>query len=272
MQADITQTHRHAFTLLELLVVISVISVLVAVLLPSLSKARESAQSTVCLANARQIAQLAVFYAGDFKDYIPPSFTGDNTDPGTPNNVYTTTSRFFWFQPLCRLYLGVGQTDQPGGYTGYYAPVGDGRGPERIFICPAYWGGTPHDFNGFPCIGGLTPSYGIGYGMNSTGLTKIDGYYGAYYMGQSTRLSDIQKPGETIYVCDRDLYNNAYDAQTTWFKGIGGTTNPNLPRYRHLDKANFAFCDGRAKPHSEAETASPQLADRTDYLWIMGAK
>ena len=262
---------RSAFTLIELLVVISIIAVLVATLLPAVTKAREAAQATTCLSNARQIGQLSAYYAVDFKDYIPPSFTGDNTNVSTPNNPYTASTRFFWYQPLCRLYLGVGQTDQPG-YVGYYAPVGNGKGAERIFICPSYWGGTPYDYNGFPCIGGLTPSYGIGYGMNSIGLTMLDGYYGGTYAGQSARIADIKRPGETIYVCDRDLWNNAYDAQTTWFKGTGGPVGNNLPRYRHLDKATFAFCDGRAKPHTVTETASPQAADKSDYLWIMGTK
>ncbi len=64
---------RRAFTLIELLVVIGIIALLMAILLPSLSKAREQGRRVYCLANLRSIAQAAVAYAGDDrKDLIIP--------------------------------------------------------------------------------------------------------------------------------------------------------------------------------------------------------
>ena len=44
-----------AFTLVELLVVIAIISILAAMLLPSLARAREYARNAVCMSNLRQI-------------------------------------------------------------------------------------------------------------------------------------------------------------------------------------------------------------------------
>ncbi len=62
-----------AFTLLELLVVIGIISVLIAMLLPVLSKVREQAYRIKCLANLRTIGQAVRLYGADFKDAIPGS-------------------------------------------------------------------------------------------------------------------------------------------------------------------------------------------------------
>src|SRR5437762_1870567 len=62
---------RQGFTLIELLVVIAIIGVLVAVLLPTLSKARQQARRTQCLSNERQILQGIYMYANNFKGWLP---------------------------------------------------------------------------------------------------------------------------------------------------------------------------------------------------------
>ena len=62
------------FTLIELLVVVAIIALLISILLPSLSKARAQARTTLCASRISQVCKAFLIYGGDF-DETPP-FTG----------------------------------------------------------------------------------------------------------------------------------------------------------------------------------------------------
>ena len=80
------ETGRGAFTLVELLVVIGIIALLIGILMPALSAAREKASRTKCLANLRTLGQGMVMYANESKNWLP------NANPIGEANNYDGTN------------------------------------------------------------------------------------------------------------------------------------------------------------------------------------
>lgn len=90
---DARSTRHHlatGFTLMELLVVISILAVLIGILLPVLASTRKSVQKTTCASNLRQVGIAIQSHRTDHKDrlprarYMPEPFLSADTDPGLP--------------------------------------------------------------------------------------------------------------------------------------------------------------------------------------------
>src|SRR5512139_270559 len=72
-----------AFTLIELLVVIAIIAILMAILIPTLHRAREQGQRAACLSNLKQLTAAWIMYADENDNKIVAGSTGR----GGENNV-----------------------------------------------------------------------------------------------------------------------------------------------------------------------------------------
>jgi prepilin-type N-terminal cleavage/methylation domain-containing protein/prepilin-type processing-associated H-X9-DG protein len=277
-----------AFTLVELLVVIGIIALLIAILLPALQKARESANTTQCASNLRQIAIGIIGYANDNKGRLPPSRV--NSSSGT---MYQ--KGFFWSNELVRgKYL-----DSIHGVDSSGAP----RGGNTVFRCPS---GIDEDlkFSGFNA---LYPRQGInqqflfipepvaddgvktGYGLNS--ITVEDGNYttsaavgganDAAFAWYNTK-SDNNDPLLNYSRCTRSLslikrsalMVMAFDGNTYNWNNIAGSTGLSARISGRHGKAtndgkdgmfNCAFFDGHVtllstEPYTKAGTANTALS------------
>jgi len=81
---------KNTFTLIELLVVIAIIAVLAGMLLPSLSKAKESAKSTFCISNLKSWGVGMILYQNDFNSWQPDYYqvyAGNGTKYGLNTSV-----------------------------------------------------------------------------------------------------------------------------------------------------------------------------------------
>lgn len=119
-----------AFTLIELLVVVAIITLLLAILLPSLSSARERARSVACMTNLRSLMMAQNFYAEANNDFFAGSwFDGSNPVDWVADYLNNDTKTNWGGTAGAPLNRGVNFCpDEPrayktsDGWTGCYAP------------------------------------------------------------------------------------------------------------------------------------------------------
>lgn len=130
--------NRKAFTLIELLVVIAIIALLISILLPSLSRARELSKRTVCAANLRGIGQAMYIYAQDDPQVFPSIYSGTQQTMelfggnfNNPNPNLSTASRI----NTGGVYIYT--TGKPSPTVDMWTVVRANNTTPKQFICPS---------------------------------------------------------------------------------------------------------------------------------------
>lgn len=211
------------FTLVELLVVVAILAILIAILLPSLRKAREQARAAVCLSNQRQISTLMHIYAGDYRNRLPINDTWDTSYYG------------LWTGKLASyIYKPKSWTDPA---------LGKSTGPLRVFVCPSttFVGATDPRH-----MGEIAWNY---YHRVNTAYAAVKPFIGSgsvpieYAAGTSMRLAAIPSPSSRILV----LGSNSLSPTA----GVGtitiGSAGLNALSLMHMDQASVQYVDGHVK-------------------------
>jgi prepilin-type processing-associated H-X9-DG protein/prepilin-type N-terminal cleavage/methylation domain-containing protein len=205
---------KSGFTLVELLVVIGIISVLIAMLLPALNKARRAAQAVACASNLRQVGMAFQMYNNDNQQWYPMS-VGVNTWiwPGGDNSN-------LWYAYIAS-YLGWNGDTSAGGFV-----------YPKVLDCPAYdrtvnvtWNSTSANW-----------TY-VSYGYNDT-------YFGNYSFSAPATQSRTFKRTQIADSQDKILVT---DSLYMIVRPNTSGGNVYLLQPRHDGKCNALFADGHVR-------------------------
>lgn len=232
---------RTGFTLVELLVVIGIIALLISILLPALSKARENANRVACMSNLRQMGTATVMYLDQNKGkiFVPAKYGGS----ATPEDFV------YWQGTPTRLYEDSPIVQALGGTLA-----------KKALLCPSddLAGHKPHSPD---------PAYPFSYSMNSRLSGKGQqpksnpGYYDQD--DRAANIVEVRNASEKILFYEED--------ENTIDDGNGALDTPNLLAARHDRKTQSANgplyrSSSPSGPVSPNGLANPQVKGNVCFL------
>ena len=251
-------SHRGAVSLIELLLVMSIIAVLLGIMLPALSAARKSAQGTTCLSNMRRMGIASVMYLEKSGGWYPPMRLSKVNGVTYVNEYGAAEPRWQWFLAF---ELGPVITPPSDGTS----PWGDSYSRTMnngYFSCPSLTGPDARDIrNG---------SYGYNYQYLGNARTDTNPpAFDNFAVSENT----IRATSQTIALDDRrgahpehgkrsytlDPPRLAREKNAVKF-GPGSSDGPirhSPAEARHRGKAVVSFVDGHAAPSPLEELGYP---------------
>lgn len=239
---------RTPFTLIELLVVIAIISILAAMLLPALKNAKDTAKSTICQNNMKNIIYSWISYCMDWNGYMPPRANGV---AGGGNNGWWyfhngTLGESLWGSNSSTKKVGV--LSCPSRYSEWY---------------------NRNDYHHLQ----------IPYGYNESVGPQLGDNWSKY------RNTIIQLPSRLVVFCDgmSAIWNRGGSNYPGYFDNLGNlTSNTSIPDpwgsngvgswsnwcKRHMNGGNIAFSDGHCgySKNFKAEATAKRLSGRPQTI------
>ena len=258
---------RKAFTLVELLVVISIIALLVSILMPSLSKAKELAYRMKCGSNHSAVGKALTLYQGTYNDKNPTLYRAyfwqdANMGSTEDSSVYTG---------LRRDYMPVDNASKPNCITAMmWMLVREGNNP-KIFVCPS-------DSDAVSQPEGLVkvdivdddPDAGIVLAYDFSEAKNVS------YSWQSIK-QDIKWPASLIIMADKtpvySIGDVAYAEDPAWFDGMSKEQMQLNMSQNHSrgEQINVLFADGHVIRKDRADINDMTTPLDCIYTWFSSA-
>jgi prepilin-type N-terminal cleavage/methylation domain-containing protein/prepilin-type processing-associated H-X9-DG protein len=246
----LTPTPRRAsrgFTLIELLVVISIIALLIAILLPALQSARDTARSSVCLSNMRQLGIMTHTYVADSKGTMPGDIgkhpTNASQDIVADDGTYVIDPKWqFTFQMYRDLYAdgNVGVFHCPLPNLGVQTGSG---GPDEYVVSPE------KPLSLFKSAYGVVGRKNDQSGSAFSSVIQVGGGGGATRTAYFKQIDLFDAPSRRAAIADAGNFNDTGTAYRAWFelrRGDGGWRFGGSTNDKHNGGSNVNFLDGHA--------------------------
>jgi len=247
--------NKSGFSLIELLVVISTVSILIAVLMPAMTGARQNARAVTCRSNLRQLVLANIEYSNDNDGFYVPAAEDMWLLIGPLQGGYcrwhgVRDSYATPFNPLK-------------GPLAYY--LGDGKikeCPQRVDFTKDLAGDINFELG---CGGyGYNMAY-IGSRLSCVGITTVTDMRNAY--AKTASAGEIRRPDLTLMFadtafCQQDFQGGRYLIEYSFaeppFYVFNGTVNEgvvNQPsiHFRHRGMTNVGWADGHIEPRPMAK-------------------
>ena len=231
------------FTLIELLVVIAILAILVSLLLPALTSARQKANDISCASNLKTLGTFMQFYISDNNDYTPKD-KKNNSD-----NAKWLDTLVAYADPRKKIHDG--SYNQSGEWPTYK--------PYKVFCCPA----EPQSFN----VINEFWHYGGNYTWRPGQIPFLSS---EEY--EKVKITFIKRPTERSGMFDLNRYDPGtypYPAAAGSSEMIRGAENRGRPPYRHGGNTgvNIWYADGHVGFRKASAIPLNCTSANDGYFW-----
>jgi prepilin-type N-terminal cleavage/methylation domain-containing protein/prepilin-type processing-associated H-X9-DG protein len=235
---------KKAFSLVELMVVMAVITMLLSILLPGLQRARQECKRITCLTNLRQMVIAANVYVQNNDGYYPIAYYYEISGQKFTSYCWDFTSIKDWDTLEQKVIPGL---------------LWEGQTIEKIQQCPSFNGASNW----------LDDPYS-GYNYNVSYI----GHGSAEAFAKPVKAMEVKHPSKCALFGDGQWSGGANKFMRSpflWGKDTFPARSAGTQGFRHLGKTNVVYCDGSAcssaRCYTQTEASEvPNIAPGTGFL------